>query len=186
MTSHSFPLQDVPVLETARLRMRGYQASDFAAWVAMWQDPAYYRYLNPEPLATEEIWRTLLRSAGHWAVMGFGFWALEEKASGQFVGAVGYFDLKRNIEPPLGDAPEMGWVLAPALHGRGYASEAVTAAQAWGDAHFGGIRTVCLIHPDNQSSLRMAAKFGYCEYARTTYHDQPAVLLERAARGRAT
>ena len=113
--------------------------------------------------------------------MGFGFWALEVKATGQFIGAVGYLDGKRAIEPPLGDAPEMGWVLAAAAHGQGYATEAVAAAQAWGDAHFGGARTVCLIHPDNQPSLRIAEKFGFREYARTTYKGEPGVLLERSA-----
>ena len=174
----------VPELETPRLLLRGYHAADFDTWIAMWQDPAYYRYLSPEPLPIEEVWRTLLRSAGHWAVMGFGFWALEEKATGQFVGAVGYLDGKREIEPPLGDAPEMGWVLAASVHGRGYATEAVAAAQAWGDAHFGGARTVCLIHPDNQPSLRIAEKFGFREYARTTYKGGPGVLLERPALGK--
>ena len=62
-----------------------------------------------------------------------------------------------------------------------YATEAVAAAQAWGDAHVGGARTVCLIHPDNQPSLRIAEKFGFREYARTTYKGEPGVLLERPA-----
>ena len=175
------PTPTVPVLETSRLLLRGYRADDFEPWIAMWQDPNYYRYLSPEPLPTEEVWRTLLRSAGHWVVMGFGFWAIEVKATGEFIGAVGYLDGKRTIEPPLGDAPEMGWVLAAAAHGQGYATEAVAAAQAWGDAHFGGARTVCLIHPDNQPSLRIAEKFGFREYARTAYKGEPGVLLERPA-----
>ena len=118
-------------------------------------------------------------SAGHWAILGFGFWAVEEKASGRFVGAVGFLSLKRALEPPLGDTPEIGWVLDPAVHGRGYASEAVEAALAWGHGHFGPVRTVCIIDPNNEPSLRLAAKFGYHEYARTTYHAEPIVLLER-------
>ena len=178
------PLPDVaapavPVLETPRLRMRGYRAADYGPWVAMWQEPAYYRYHHPGPLPAEEVWRTLLRSAGHWVLMGYGFWAVEEKATGRFVGAVGFVDLKRAIEPLGVDTPEMGWVMAVEVHGRGYATEAVAAAQAWGDAHFPHARTVCLVHPENQASLRIAAKFGYREYARTIYKDAPLVLLER-------
>ena len=172
-------LVTIPVLETPHLLMRGYRADDFTPWVAMWQDPAYYRYLSPEPLPTEEVWKALLRSAGHWMLMGYGFWAIEEKATGQFVGAIGFADLKRNIDPPIVDTPEIGWVLAPAVHGRGYATEAVAAAQAWGDAYFGPIRTVCIIHPENQPSLRLAAKFGYHEYARTSYKGEPIVMLVR-------
>ena len=169
----------VPVLETPRLLMRGYRANDFDTWIAMWQDPAYYRYLTAEPLPREEVWRTLLRSAGHWAVMGYGFWALEEKATGQFIGTVGYLDGKRDIEPPIGGTPEMGWVIAARLHGQGYDTEAVASAKVWGDQHFGGVRTVCLIHPDNAPSLRLAEKFGFREYVRTMYKGEPGVLLER-------
>jgi RimJ/RimL family protein N-acetyltransferase len=169
----------VPVLETARLRLRGFRADDFDPWFALSRTPAYYRYFGNEPMPAEEMWKLLLRSAGHWVIMGFGFWAVEEKASGRFVGAVGFLHLKRDLEPPLGDAPEIGWVMDPAIHGQGYASEAVEAALAWGQRHFGPVRTVCIIDPDNQPSLKLAARFGYREYARSTYHAAPIVLLER-------
>ena len=182
MSLPSASLPAVPVLETPRLLMRGYRADDFAPSVAMWQEPAYYRYLSAAPLASEEIWKLLLRNAGHWSLMGYGPWAIEEKASGQFIGTVGLFDFKRNIEPVLGDAPEVGWVLAPSAHGQGYATEAVTAALGWAESYFGPVRMVCLIHPENQPSLRVAAKFGFREYARTTYKGEPGVLLERPAR----
>ena len=168
-----------PVLETFHLRLRSFRVADFDPWFALSRTPAYYRYFGNEPMPAEEVWKLLLRSAGHWAIMGFGFWAVEEKASGQFVGAVGFLHLKRAIEPPLGDAPEIGWVLDPAVHGRGYASEAVAAALAWGESHFGPVRTVCIIHPENEPSLWLAAKFGYREYTRATYHAEPIVLLER-------
>jgi RimJ/RimL family protein N-acetyltransferase len=173
------PLHEVPILETARLRLRGYLLTDFAAWVAMWQEPDYNRYLGAQPLPDEEIWARMLRSIGHWTLLGYGLWAVEEKATGEFVGSIGFFDFKRDIDPPLGEAPEIGWVLAPRTHGKGYATEAVTAALDWGKAYFGPVRTVCIIDPDNQASLRVAARFGYREYARTNYKGNPIVLLER-------
>ncbi|WP_201979637.1 GNAT family N-acetyltransferase [Hymenobacter rubidus] len=172
-------LLTAPVLETSRLRLRGFRADDFEAWFAMSRLPAYHRYFGPEPMPREEVWKLLLRSAGHWVIMGFGFWAVEEKASGRFVGGIGFLSLHRDLEPPLGNAPEIGWVLDPAIHGLGYATEGVAAVLAWGRQHFGPVRTVCIIHPDNVPSLRVAAKFGYHEYARTTYHGAPIVLLER-------
>ena len=171
----------VPVLETSRLRLRGFRAADFEPWLAMCQLPAFHRYLTPEPMPAEEVWKLLLRSAGHWVVLGYGFWAVEEKASGRFVGGTGFLSLHRAIEPPLGEAPEIGWVLHPDVHGQGYASEAVAAVLAWGESHFGPVRTVCIIHPENQASLRLAAKFGYHEYARAPYHGDSVVLLERPA-----
>jgi RimJ/RimL family protein N-acetyltransferase len=173
----------VPVLETERLRLRGYKIEDYPAYFEMTQHPDFYRYLSHEPMPPEECWKMLLRSAGHWALMGFGFWAVEEKASGQFIGTIGFINLQRDLEPSLGDAPEAGWVLTPATHGKGYASEAMAAAMKWGRQHFGPVRTVCIIHPDNQASLGVAAKFGYREYARSTYKGDPIVLLERHADG---
>jgi RimJ/RimL family protein N-acetyltransferase len=73
-----------------------------------------------------------LRYVGHWSWLGFGYWLVEEKTSGQFVGEVGFADYKREIEPSIDDVPEIGWVLVPAMYGRGYATESVRAAIDWG------------------------------------------------------
>ncbi|UOQ52044.1 GNAT family N-acetyltransferase [Hymenobacter cellulosivorans] len=175
------PNHPVPVLETARLWLRGYHPDDLPAFVAMFQNPDFYRYLTGKPLGEEDVWVAIMRSAGHWVLKGFGFWAVEEKATGHFIGSIGFVDRKRDIVPPIGDAPEIGWLLDPAVHGQGLATEAVQAVIAWGDKHFQGARTVCLMDPDNEASRRLAEKFGYREYARTTYHDEPALLLERPA-----
>ena len=169
----------MPVLETVRLRLRGHRPADYVAFVAMWQEPAFYRFLSPGPLPAEDVWNKLLRNVGHWTLLGYGFWAVEEKATGRFIGNVGFGNFQRALEPPIGEAPEMGWVLAPDTHGRGYASEAVAAALSWARVRFGPERMVCLIHPENSGSRRVAAKFGFREYARTTYKGQPGLLLER-------
>ena len=173
---------NVPVLDTPRLRLRGYAVADFPAMLAMGQDPQVYRFLTGQPDTGEGVWNRLLRAAGHWALQGYGFWAVEEKASGQFIGTVGLAEFLRGIEPPTVPAtPEIGWVLAPRTHGQGYATEAVAAVLPWADAFFGPRRTTCLIHPDNVASLRLAARFGYREYARAAYEGEPCVLLERWA-----
>jgi len=171
----------VPVIETERLKLRGYSVDDYPAFLAMSRLPEFYRFLTPEPMPPEEVWKTLLRSAGHWALLGFGFWAIEEKATGEYIGNTGFLNLKRDLEPSLGDAPEIGWVIAPSTHGKGYATEAATAVLAWGQQHFGPVRTVCIIDPENEASLRVAAKLGYREYARAPYHGKTLVLLERPA-----
>ena len=145
----------------------------------MWGDAAVTRYIGGKPFTREEVWARLLRYAGHWALLGFGFWAIEEKATRALVGELGFADHKRDIDPPLSDAPELGWALAPRVHGKGYATEAVLAAVAWGDANFGPRRTVCLIHPENLASIRVAEKCGYRECLRTTYKGQPTMLFTR-------
>ncbi|MDO7873474.1 GNAT family N-acetyltransferase [Hymenobacter sp. ASUV-10] len=183
MPTYSPPFHQVPILETERLRLRSYQSADFPAYLAMMDDPAVYRYLTPGPPSEEESYTRILRMVGHWALRGFGFWAVEEKASGQFIGVLGFIEVMRQIEPSLKGYPEIGWVLAAPAHGKGYATEGVTAALAWADAHFGPTRMVCLMDPENVASRRVAEKFGFREFARTTYHGEPALLLERLPGG---
>ena len=175
--NHAHP--DAPVIETARLRMRGHRIDDLDDCVAMRADPEVMRHLGGKQSSREESWSRILRYAGLWALLGYGYWAVEEKASGRFVGDVGFADFKRTLTPSFDGAPELGWTLALWSHGRGFATEAAQAAINWGSAHFGPVRTVCLIHPDNAASLRVAEKCGYRAYASTTYKDEPALLFER-------
>jgi RimJ/RimL family protein N-acetyltransferase len=171
--------EQVPTIETARLRLRGHRLEDFSDCAAMWADPAVTRHIGGRPFSREEVWSKILRYAGLWALLGFGYWAIEEKASGRFAGEVGFADFKREIEPSFGGLPEIGWALASWAHGRGFATEAVGAAVAWGDRHFGTRQTVCLIDPDNAASIRVAEKCGYREFERTKYKNQPTILFRR-------
>ena len=166
-------------METERLTLRRHRVTDLDDCVAMWADPRVTRHIGGRPFTAEEVWTKLLRYAGHWSLLGFGYWVAHEKESGRFVGEVGFADFKRDLVPSLDDRPELGWALASRAHGKGYATEAVRAALAWGDAHFGSKPTVCLIHPDNLPSLRVAAKAGYRELERTTYKGQPTIIFGR-------
>src|SRR5689334_17421068 len=169
---------DVPVLETERLRMRAHSVDDFPALKAMWSAEAVTHYIGGKPMRPDECWTRLLRYRGLWPVLGYGYWAVEDKASGRFVGDVGFADFHRLIEPPIRGIPEMGWVLAPEIHGKGYASEAVKAALQWLDAQRPG-RSVCIIDPANEPSLRLAAKNGFREYTRAAFMGDEVILLER-------
>ena len=91
----------------------------------------------------------------------------------------GFGDFHRDIEPSLEGTPEIGWVLACNAHGKGYATEAVRAIVAWGDAHFGAKPTACIIAPENLLSIRVAGKNGYREIQRTTYHGNPTIMFQR-------
>ena len=170
---------NVPDIETERLFLRGHRMEDLDSCAAMWGDPEVTRYIGGKPSSREEVWSRILRYAGHWLWLGFGFWAVEEKATGQFIGEIGFADFKRSIEPTIDGLPEIGWVLIPSMHGKGYATEAVREVTVWGDARFESSPTVCLIHPDNLPSLRVAAKSGYRELQRTTYKEQPTIILSR-------
>lgn len=179
----SLPHAFAPGLETERLILRGHRLEDFPDSRALWADPLVVRYISGKPSTEEESWARLLRNAGHWLLLGFGYWLVEEKASGRFVGEVGFANFHREIQPSFGDRPEAGWALMPWAHGKGFAIEAVRAAHAWGDAHFGGRTTVCMIAPEHPASIKVALKCGYRERTRTSYRGSPTLVFERAARG---
>ncbi len=174
--------EKVPVLETQRLTLRGHRLEDFVHCAAMWADPQVTRYIGGKPLTEEESWTRLLRYVGHWALLGFGYWVAEENATGSFVGEIGFADYKRDLEPSLKGVPEIGWVLTSQAHGRGYATEAVRAVVAWGDAHLFSARTACIIAPENVASIRVAVKCGYRELKATSYKGRPTLMFVRAPR----
>jgi len=185
MTNSPGP-SEIPAVETPRLRLRPHRREDFPACMALWADPYVTRYIGGKPPSREEVWARFLRYAGSWHRLGFGYWAVEELSTGQFIGELGYAQNERTFDPPLtllDDAgramPELGWVLAPEFHGKGYATEAVRAAVAWGDAHVAASRSFCIIHPDHSASIRVAQKCGFLEFARPFYQTEPTILFTR-------
>jgi RimJ/RimL family protein N-acetyltransferase len=172
----------IPILESARLQLRAHRPEDFAACSAMWADPIINRYTSGKPLSPEETWAKMLRYSGLWAMLGYGYWAVEEKATGEFIGDLGFADFKRDLQPSLDDMPEIGWSLVSRVHGKGYATEAIRAAIAWGDANFGARRTSSIIHVENAPSIRVAEKCGYRERQRTTYKNTDVILCTRESR----
>ena len=153
-----------PTLTTERLLLRGHRASDLGGCAALWQDPEVTRYTTGQPVARQDVWTRLLRHPGHWNLLGFGYWLAFERASGRLVGEVGLARFERDFlqpYPELTPLPEAGWVTLPWAHGRGFASEAMTAVLDWQDRQGLAPRTFCIIHPENGPSLRLAAKLGF-------------------------
>lgn len=167
-----------PILTTERLVLTPVDPADLEDLQALWADADFTRYITGRPMTTEEVWFRLLRDLGQWGVRGYGSWTIRLADGGAYVGNVSILDHRRLIDPPI-DAPELGWGLAPAFQGRGFAKEALEAALAWADAHLRAARTLCMISPDNPASVRLAERVGYRPYRRTTYKDEPVQLFER-------
>jgi RimJ/RimL family protein N-acetyltransferase len=102
------------------------------------------------------------------------------KQDGAVIGQIGFGEFAREITPPLPDIPEMAWIFAGEAMGQGYGSEALAAVLAWGDAHLGGCFQ-CIISPENEASMRLAARFGFAEVRRPDYKGEPIAVLERIA-----
>ena len=169
-----------PILTTERLVLTPVAATDLDDLLALWSDADFTRHIMGRALSGEEVWFRLLRDLGHWAALGYGNWSIRLK-DGAYLGSVGVFDYRREMEPPF-THPELGWGVAPAFQGQGYAVEALRAALAWADAHVKSEATVCMISPGNLASVRLAERVGYAPYAMADYKGS-SVQLYRRPRG---
>jgi RimJ/RimL family protein N-acetyltransferase len=176
-------LREAPTLETQRLVLRAHRVSDYDDGFALWADPEVVRYIGGRTATPEDAWARLLRYAGHWSLLGYGFWAAVEKATGRYIGDVGLGDFHRAFDPPAASfedgVPEAGWAFAVDAHGKGYATEAMTAGLAWSDAHLAPVATVCIVHPDNTGSLSVARKCGFVPAETIDFRGEPTAILRR-------
>lgn len=145
----------VPVLTTQRLVMRGFGEGDFEAYAAMLADPEVARYLGDGlPMSRRDAWRHLAMVIGHWALRGFGLWAVEERETGAFVGRVGL------LEPAEWPGFELAFTLRRESWGRGYAREAGRAALDHARDVLGRSEIMSIIRPGNAASIRVAEALG--------------------------
>ena len=158
-------------LETPRLRLRQFKEADHPAYAAMVADAEVVRHIGGGvPVSSDDAWRGLATFLGHWALRGYGLWAVELKATGELVGRVGLFD------PPGWPGLELGWMLARAHWGRGYAREAAEAALAEAFSAVTREPPISLIRPGNERSIRLAEGLGaHCEQ-RISFMDAEALV----------
>ncbi len=169
-------------IETGRLILDAHTIDDFEPLAAMWADPEVVKFISGRPSTAQESWMRLLRYGGLWPLLGYGFWAVREQQSGRFVGDIGFADFHRQIDPPITGVPEAGWVFAAWAHGRGFASEALGAALSWLDSKVSIARSVCLIAPDNEASIRLAERHGYSSPATVSFGGEDTLLYSRSRR----
>jgi RimJ/RimL family protein N-acetyltransferase len=125
----------VPIeLTTQRLALLAWQDRHIAPFAAMNADPEVMRYF-PATLSEEstragvDIWRE------HFALRGWGNWAVELRETGEFVGFIG-LNIPRS-ELPFSPCVEVGWRLARRFWRQGYASEGARAALSVGFTRLG-------------------------------------------------
>lgn len=167
------------VLITPRTRMRPHRVDDFENSAALWADENVVRRITGKASTRSESWSRLLRYMGHWQALNFGYWVVEDRVTGAFLGEVGFANYKRDISPSIDRWPEIGWVLASHAHGRGLASETVAAALTWGDRNLAADRTVCIFDPEHRASIRVAEKNGYAEKCHASFAGSPTLIMER-------
>jgi RimJ/RimL family protein N-acetyltransferase len=162
------------VIETARLTIRPWQDTDRAHFAAMGQDAEVMRHLGPlmDRARSDAV---VDRMIAMQAVMGHCFWALEDKASGQFIGFCGLKAMPLGI-PGLTGTPEIGWRLARHWWGQGLASEAARACVAWGWQQ-GMTRIAAMTTPDNLRSQAVMRRIGMVERPDLAF-DHPMLAVD--------
>jgi len=113
------------MIKTERLILRRWRETDLAPFAALNADPVAMRFM-PGVMTRDETRAMIERIEEHHRAQGFGIWAVEAPGVEPFIGFVG---LQRvTFEAPFTPAVEIGWRLAPAHWGKGYATEAARAA----------------------------------------------------------
>ncbi len=143
------------IIETERLILREIDPErDFEPWARSMADEITVRYLGTAPMNREQAWRNMAMAIGHWAIRGYGFFCLEHRETGQWVGRVGPWN------PEGWPAPEIGWTISPDHLRQGYAYEAAVVSLDYVFNVLDWPRVIHVIMEGNQPSIALAEKLG--------------------------
>jgi RimJ/RimL family protein N-acetyltransferase len=152
-------------LTTPRLQLRPWRDDDVEAFAAMFADPAVMEFLMPargrsafadaDRAAVEAI---VGRVRAHFDQHGFGWWAAELRETGAFIGFIGlsHIPFAAHFTP----AVEVGWRLASAYWGQGYATEGARASLEVAFTRLSLSEIVSITVPANTRSRRVMVRIG--------------------------
>lgn len=140
------------MLETQRLRLRPPSREDVPAATEFYISERSQYAGGHVPRF--RAWSNAAAILGHWAVRGYGLWAVTEKGNDTALGFVGPY------YPDGWPETEIGWVLFADAEGKGIAAEAAIAARDHAHAVLGWRDIVSYIAPENTRSIKLAEKLG--------------------------
>ncbi|MDP9333876.1 MAG: GNAT family N-acetyltransferase [Actinomycetota bacterium] len=161
-----------PTVETKRLLLRPFREEDVDAYAAVLQTRQVRASLHlPDDVGREQAWLGIAQQLGQWELRGTGQWALEEQATGTFVGRAGMHFPERADWPGI----EIGWALHPDHWGKGFATEAGAAAVEYAFVHHPVDALYSVILPENTASQAVARRLGFTLWEQRTFSHFPAI-----------
>jgi RimJ/RimL family protein N-acetyltransferase len=172
----------VSELDTERLRLRRWRESDREPFAALNADPVVMEHF-PALSSRAESDAMVDRIEAHFDRRGFGLWAVEVRGGAPFVGFVGLWTPM--FEAHFTPAVEVGWRLAPAHWGHGYATEAARAVANWA-FDMSAPELFAVMRPGNERAAKLARRLGmhwvgetdkYYDLRLNVYRLQPPDLI---------
>ncbi len=142
-----------PTLTTDRLILRPHRPEDFDDFAALLGDPTAMAFIGGA-MSKALAWRHFTQNIGQWVASGYGFFLVYQREGGILIGRVG-------THMPVGwPGTEVGWALHGHAHGRGYATEAASAAMDWAANSLGWTEIIHCIDAENEPSMAVARRLG--------------------------
>ena len=163
----------VPVVRTERLILREPRVGDLDAVAEFMASPR--AGFVGGPLTRFDAWRNILMVCGHWMVRGYGYWTIEEAATGRVVGRIGVHNHEEKWPEP-----ELGWQIFGGFEGKGYAYEAAMAARAQA-GRMGLGPLISLVVPENLRSRQLAQRMGAVVEREITLLDKQVLMYRHPA-----
>jgi RimJ/RimL family protein N-acetyltransferase len=162
---------NIPELRTERLLLRPFREADLDKLSEINAHPEVAPFVGDGRVPTRaDTWRQIAFFLGHWELRGYGMWAVELVETEELIGRVGYLD------PEGWPGFELAWTLARPRWGRGYATEAASAALQYAFDVLGREQVISLIRPNNHRSIALAERIGETRLGETELLGGPVLI----------
>lgn len=171
-------MNDIPVIETERLRLRAPVIGDFEAYARMWADDRVTAFIGGNPRSRNESWLRFTGILGMWPLLGIGYWIFADRQTDRLVGVGGLAYFERGIAE-LDGVPEAGWAVTPDDWGKGLVTEAMRAVLQWSDTVLQAPVVRCIINPGHAVSEHVAGRLGFVQIGQGDHATQPVNVYAR-------